>query len=142
MTLLDEIRAKCPAQVLEGHDPQAIADAVSLGRVIVGRVARGDLAIWAATTGMRSKIADTAVNAASPLRDAALACQDLLLGVADAIDFAKPANVGMLHAWVAYGGLSQANADVLMAMATSPDPISEFDVRCALWAEDGNWLGG
>ena len=142
MTLLDEIRAKCPAPVLAGHDPQAIADAVSVGRVIVGRVTRGDFALWAATTGMRAKIADHAANQQSPLRNVALACQDLLLGVADAIDFSKPANIGMLGAWVAYGGLTQANADGLLAIATTPDPISEFTVRCALWAPDGTWLGG
>ena len=142
MTLLDEIRAKCPAQVLTGRDPHAIADAVSLGRVIVGRVARSDFALWAATTGMRSKIEDTAVNTQSPLRDAALACQDLILGAADSIDFSKPANLGMLAAWVKYGGLTQANADGLLAIATTPNPITEFDVRCTLWAADGNWLGG
>ena len=142
MTLFDEIKARCPPQVLSGRDPQAIADAVSVGRVIVGCVARGDFAIWAATTGMRSKIEDTALNTQSPLRDTALACQDLLLGVADGIDFAKPANIGMLAAWVKYGGLTQANADGLLAIATTPNPITEFNVRCTLWAADGAWLGG
>lgn len=142
MSLLDEIRAKCPAQVLTGHDPQAIADAVSTGRVKVGSVQRADFAMWAATTGMRSKIEDHAANTQSPLRDIALACQDLILGAASSIDFSIVSNRTMLAVWVQYGGLTQAQANDLLTLATKPDPITEFDVRCTLWDASGTWLGG
>lgn len=33
--------------------------------------------------------------------------------------------------------LTQAQATALLARAQMPDPVPEFDVRCALWADDG-----
>jgi hypothetical protein len=33
---------------------------------------------------------------------------------------------------------SQENADTLLALAHVPDPVSEFDVRCAIYADDGS----
>lgn len=140
--LLDEILAKCGSEILSTRDAQAIATAVSAGRVRVGSVSRADFAMWAASTGMRSKIEDHAANTQSPLRDAALACRDVILGAANSIDFALAPNQMMLGAWVQVGALTQAQADTLLALATTPDTINEFDVRCALWAADGTWLGG
>jgi hypothetical protein len=37
--------------------------------------------------------------------------------------------------------LTQAQADSIKSLGTTPNPISEFDVRCALYAEDGTFLG-
>lgn len=142
MVALAEIVAKCDAATLATRDPQQIATAVSAGRVRVGSVQRADFAMWAATNGMRSKIEDHAVNPESPIRDAALACRDLILGAANSIDFSLLPNQYMLGAWIQVGALTQAQADSLITLATSPDPITEFDVRCALWAADGTWLGG
>lgn len=141
MTLLEEIKSKCGAELLASRDPQAIADTVNTGRVRVGSVQRADFAMWAASNGMRSKIEDHATNVESPLRDAALACRDLILGAANSIDFSLTPNQMMLGAWVMVGALSQTQADSLLALATYPDPVTELDVRCALWAADGTWLG-
>lgn len=35
--------------------------------------------------------------------------------------------------------LTQGEADSLVARAKVPDPVGEFDVRCALIADDGTW---
>lgn len=142
MTLLDEIKAKCSSELLAGGDVHAIANAVSVGRVRVGQVDRADFAMWAAVNGMRSKIEDHAANSQSPLRDAALACRDLIQGAANSIDFSLTPNQTMLGAWVQVGALTQAQADTLLALATRPAPITEFNVRCTLWSTDGTWLGG
>ena len=142
MELLDEILATCDPVVLATRDPHDIATAASTGRVRVGSVSRADFAMWAASTGMRSKIEDHAANTQSPQRDAALACRDVILGAANSIDFALQPNQYMLGAWVQVGALTQAQADTLLALATSPDPITEYDVRCTLWDVAGTWLGG
>lgn len=33
--------------------------------------------------------------------------------------------------------LTQAQVDALLAVAQAPDPVSEYDVRCAIYADDG-----
>lgn len=33
--------------------------------------------------------------------------------------------------------LTQAQADALLAVAQAPDPVSEYEVRCAIYADDG-----
>lgn len=37
--------------------------------------------------------------------------------------------------------LTAEQATALKNLAVMPDPISEYDVRCAMWAADGTWLG-
>jgi len=39
------------------------------------------------------------------------------------------------------GLLAQEQADSLKKLGWQPNPISEFDVRCALYAVDGTFLG-
>jgi len=34
--------------------------------------------------------------------------------------------------------LTQQQCDALLARATAPDPVSEYDVRCAIYADDGS----
>ncbi len=142
MTLLEEIIQNCPAEVLATRNPQSISDSISLGRVTFGKVDRNEFVTWAAQYGMLSKIEDHSVNVSSPLRDAALACRTVVMGAVDSINFSRPANRYMLSAWVVAGALDQDKADELLATATFPDPITEFDVRCTLWDINGNWLGG
>lgn len=31
-----------------------------------------------------------------------------------------------------------ANRDALLALATADDPVTEFEVRCAIYADDGS----
>jgi hypothetical protein len=142
MTLLEEIKSKCTGAPLANYTLTAIVATVNANRIRVGKVERADFAMWSAGNGMRAKIEDHANDLHSPIRSIALACRDLILGAANSIDFGLAQNVAMLQAWVAVGALSQADADSLLALATQPNPITEFDVRCALWDVHGNWLGG
>ena len=121
-----------------GHpDTTATADALSAGRTRLGTVSVGDFASWAAATGMRAVIEDHAANAASPMRSIALALRDVLTGATGGIRLDLQTNVDMLAAWVSAGLLSTANRDALLALATTPDPVPEFEVRCAIYADDG-----
>ena len=116
--LYDDIQALDAALVASG-DYQAIADAINATRPpVVGKVERAEFAMWAAGCGMRSKIEDHAVNLQSPLRDAALACRDVILGAAESIDLSLLPNQIMLGGWVAMGELTTENRDALIALAT------------------------
>lgn len=118
MTLYTDIQALDPA-LLASRDYQAIADAINAARPpAVGKVERAEFAMWAAGCGMRSKIEDHAVNLQSPLRDAALACRDVILGAAESIDLSLLPNQIMLGGWVAMGELTVENRDALIALAT------------------------
>lgn len=119
-------------------DTAATAAALSVGRVKVGTVSTALFASWAAATGMRAAIEDHALNVQSPLRSIALALRDVLVGGADGIRLDDAANVAMLGAWVTAGSLTAQNHDALLALATAPDPVNEFDVRCAIYAADGS----
>lgn len=117
---------------LTPRDDGEIAKQLSIGRTKVGYVDKGAFALWAATTGMRSKIEDHSSNVNSPLRSIALTCKDVLQGAAEGIDFSKPENVLMLNAWISAGELSQQHADLLVALATHPDPVTAQEVAKAL----------
>lgn len=120
MSLYDDIQSLDPALVAS-RDYQAIADAVSATRApVVGKVERAEFAMWAAGCGMRSKIEDHANDSASLLRDAALACRDVIQGAAASIDLSLLPNQIMLGGWVAMGELTPGNRDALVALATKP----------------------
>lgn len=49
----------------------------------------------------------------------------------------SPAVAQMLAVIVAGGALTQAEADALRSVALEPAPVDEFEVRCAIFADDG-----
>ncbi len=110
----------------------AIAALLSVGRTKLGTVSVGDLASWAAATGMRARIEDHAANAASPLRSVALALRDVLVGGAAGIRLDLPANAAMLAAWVAANELTVEHRDALLALASVEDPLSASQISDAL----------
>jgi len=140
MTLLDEIKAKCSPELLASRDSDAIAAAVNIGRVRIGYASRESFAMWAAKHDVRAKIEDHANNPASPLRSIALALLDVLRSPTEGIDFSVPDNALMLGVWVQSGEITQAQADELVALASHVSHVSEFDVRRAIWADDGSYL--
>lgn len=140
MTLLDEIKAKCSPELLASRDSDAIAAAVNLGRTALGYASREKFSMWAAKHSVRSKIEDHANNQASPLRSIALALLDVLRSPTEGIDFSVPDNSLMLGVWVQSGEITQTQADELVALASHVEHVSEFDVRRAIWADDGSYL--
>lgn len=140
MTLLEEIKTKCSAELLASQDADAIADVVNVGRISVGYASREKFAMWSAKHGVRAKIEDHANNPASPLRSIALALLDVLRSPTEGIDLSVPDNALMLGAWVQSGEITQAQADELVALASHVAHVTEFDVRKAIWADDGSYL--
>lgn len=138
-----ELRAYIEAQpefaafIASGND-QGICDAINLRTIpVVGSVARSKFSMWCGSTGVRSKIQDHADNPASPLRAISLTLLDFLQGgVSEALDLADATNQQMLGVWVALGEITQTQADELIAMATTEQPLagrtlSNIDIACA-----------
>lgn len=134
MTLLEEIKAKCSPELLASRDHQAIADAVNVGR---------------------TKPTDTEIGNGTILEVLGLSLGTQVLDVINstaAYKYVKPLleqgrlkmgsalAQGAVQAFVP-GLLTQEQADAIKALGKAPDPITEFDVRCTLYAEDGTFLG-
>lgn len=91
----------------------------------LGIIDRTELTIWAASTGMRAVIEDTANNSSSLLRSSALAILDVLKGSSTGIDLSKPENAAILTGWEQAGALSTENKNSMIALATHPASRAE-----------------
>lgn len=125
MSLLDEIQngplaAELGPHVADGND-QAIADILNRADIpALGTISTNDFVIWAAASGQRAVIEDTASNVADPLRSVGLALQDLVRGnLQQGLDFSKPQTLAMAQAWKAAGKMTQEQYDSLMALAAT-----------------------
>lgn len=131
----DEIRAAITADsALQAlvPDSQAIADALSAGRTR-----------WKHTEiGVGTIIEVLGLAAANPVLDALYASQDYRY-VKPLLDQGRlrldvVAQSGMLQPLVTGELLTQAQLDVLIARAKEPAPVSEYDVRVAIYNDDGS----
>lgn len=127
----DQLRAYIEAQpefadyIAYGQDLQ-ICDAINLRTVpVVGGVSRARFAMWAGKTGIRAAIQYHADTQSSPLRSICLTLLDFLQGgVSDELAMNEPDNQQMLAVWVQLGEITQAQADDLMALATTQQPVA------------------
>jgi hypothetical protein len=133
MTLLTEIQA-LPAELRASRDTQAIADALSVGRTKPSTREIGNgtiLEVLGLTAG--NALLD-AINNAPDFRHVKPLVQQgrLIVG--------GPLVAAALSGMVAGGVITQADADKLLAIAVQPDPVSEIDVRRAVWSDAGDYL--
>ena len=134
MTLLQEITAKCSPELIASRDHQAIADAVNVGRTKSSSTEIGNGTILEALgLTLGTTVLDVIYNTPSYKYVVPLLEQGrLLIGSALA--------QGAVQAFVP-ALLTQEQADSIKSLGNTPDQISEFDVRCALYATDGTFLG-
>lgn len=59
------------------------------------------------------------------------------LAMPEGLDIGSPATLGLLDQLMAGGVLTQTQRDGLRQMATVSDPVNEFDVRVAIFNDDG-----
>lgn len=146
----DEIRAAIGADpalqaLAAAGDTQGIADALSAGRTRIGehyasargvleRYPHGPLAgdellaaleAFAATADPTARIVGRALH---------------FLNTPEGLNIGAAATQGLIDALHAGGVLTQVQRDGLRTMATVPDPVSEWAVRCAIYADDGTLL--
>lgn len=130
----DDIRAAIgasPALKALVPDTTALADALSAGRA---RFVETNI-------GVGTLIEVLGLAVANPVLDAIYAAPDYR-HVRPLLDQGRlrldsPFVRGALQSMVP-ALLTQAQRDALVARAQVPDPVSEFDVRCAIFADDGS----
>ena len=131
----DEIRAAIaadPALQALVPDTQAIAAALSVGRT---RYVETQI-------GVGTIIEVLGLAAANPVLDALYASPDYR-HVKPLLDQGRlrldvVAQAGMLQPLVTGGLLTQAQLDALLARAKAPAPVAEYDVRMAIYNDDGS----
>lgn len=139
---LDEIRAAIAAdsqlQALV-PDTQAIADALSAGRTVVGKLTAHDIRQYLMLVDLLLPIE----AADSPACKAATRALDVF----PVFDLSQPLIADKfaqvlegLVADTSVPGFDESNKTAILAMANQPDPVPEMDVRRAIFADDGEIL--
>lgn len=138
MTLLEEIKAKCSPGLLAGQDADAIAAAVNVGRTrIVPRLG----GIGAVMETLGSVDGPLVLDALDSLKATLPAVRwGWVLLERGELDFGSTVTRQMIDGLVMGGVMTEAQGLAIKALAEQPDPVNEFDVRCAIWADDGSYL--
>lgn len=144
MSLRDEIKASVSPELIASRDSQQIADALNVGRTrVVSRLIteRDVLAGYAdgpviadAVLAKIEAFAQSSHQLASVVRRASG-----WLTPGKGIDIGNQSTRLLLDQMAAGGVLTADEAEKLKSMAVEPDPVSEFDVRCAIWNDDGTY---
>ncbi len=136
--LLQEIQAKCSPALLASRDSEAIAAAVSVGRVRIVRRLGGIGTIMEAL-GPAAGAAVLDQLDALKAGNSALKWGWLLLERGE-LDFGSAATRAMIDGLVTAGAMPGNVGAAIKALAEQPDPVDELDVRRAIWADNGDYL--
>lgn len=148
MPLIDDIRA-LPSELLAARDTQAIAAALSAGRVRLHERLISERGVLAALPVPAGDLFLKSLEsfAATPLDDGhpLVAYHGTIArGVAwlkgEGLDLGDPLTRLLLDTLAAAGVIDAASVATLKALAEHPDPIDEMTVRQACWSDDGVWL--
>ena len=138
MTLLDEIKAKCPPELLASQDADAIAAAVNVGRT---RIAPRLGGIGAVMETLGAVDGPLVLDALESLKATLPAVRwGWVLLERGELDFGSTVTRQMIDGLVMGGVMTEAQGLAIKALAEQPDPVTEFDVRRAIWADDGSYL--
>lgn len=152
MTLLQEIRAKCSAELLATRDSVAIAAKVNEGRKRIQQptlIGDGDVtqAIGRPTGPLLADWLEQAANAPLPESPTLLqqaqraelrqAWRKLSTGN---LDIGMPTVREGIDGLVGVSPLTQEHSDAIKALALVDDPVDEIDIRRACWSDSGDWL--
>ena len=138
MTLMDEIKAKCSAELLAGQDADAIAAAVNVGRT---RIAPRLGGIGAVMETLGAVDGPLVLDALDALKETLPAVKwGWVLLERGELDFGSTVTRQMIDGLVMGGVMTEAQGLAIKALAEQPDPVTEFDVRRAIWADDGSYL--
>ena len=132
--LRDEIAQRVDPSVTASRNTQAIADVLSVGRTrpTMREIGNGlvleVLGIYSGNDVLDAVASDVNLRNVRPLLE-----QGRLVASSE-----------LVAAWL--GGLAasdiitRAQADAVIALGFEPAPVSEFEVRCACWSDNGEWL--
>lgn len=132
--LRGEITARVDAALISARDTQAIAEALSVGRVRPTMREMGNgLVLQALGKDLGNVVLDIARSDESLRHVRPLLEQGRLV-----------ASSSLVAEWfdslVASAVVTRAQADAVIALGHEPAPINELDVRRAAWSAEGDWL--
>lgn len=138
MTLLNEIKAKCSPELLASRDADAIAALVSVGRTsIVPRLG----GIGAVMETLGAVDGPVVLDALDSLKATLPAVRwGWVLLERGELDFGSVVTRQLIDGLVMGGVMTDGQGLAIKSLAEQPDPVSEFDVRRAIWADDGSYL--
>ena len=134
MTLLAEIQAKCSAELIASRDHDAIAAAVNVGRTRASKTEIGNGTILETLGIAAGNALLDVINTVPDFRYVKPLIEQGRLVVGSAL---VQATIQSLVPAV----ITQEQADALCALGVEADQVTEFDIRCALYAADGTFLG-
>ena len=138
MTLISEIKAKCSPELLASRDADAIAAAVNVGRT---RVAPRLGGIGAVMETLGAVDGPLVLDALDAIKGTVLAVKwGWVLLERGELDFGSTVTRQLIDGLVMGGVMTEAQGLAIKALAEQPDPVTEFDVRRAIWADDGSYL--
>ena len=138
MTLLEEIKTKCSPELLASQDADAIAAVVNVGRT---RVAPRLGGIGAVMETLGAVDGPLVLDALDSLKATLPAVRwGWVLLERGELDFGSTVARQMIDGLVMGGVMTEAQGLAIKALAEQPDPVTEFDVRRAIWADDGSYL--
>lgn len=134
MSLLNEIKAKVPPDVLATRNDAAIAAEFSKSRTKPSTKEIGNGTILE-TIGLThgNAMLDVIYNDPQFRHVKPLLEQGRLI-------VGSPLVVATIQGMAANGVIPAPARDALLALTVEPDPVSDLDVRRALWSDDGEWL--
>lgn len=134
MDLLDEIRARVSPQVRASHDSEAIAAAVSIGRVRpTSREIGNGLVLETLGIEAGNAVIDLAHNTEALRHVRPLLEQGRLVVSSNLV-------ATWLNGLVAGGVLDEDQAAALTALGYEPAPVTDLEVREACLSRTGEWL--
>lgn len=138
MALRDEILAS--GIDLSGKDPVAIAAAFSAGRV---KVVSTSIGIGSILDTLGPQAGAAVLDTLDSLRATVptIKWAWVLIDRGD-LDVGMASVRGQIDALAAQGVMAVEQAAALKSLAEKPDPVTEYDVRCAMFdPQTGDWLG-
>ena len=118
-------------------DTQAIASALSVGRTRMVEVEAWRAQRYFVKRLKWRAIVAASTNASHPAMLAAQVAVDLAENPAMTVDFTDAAAAGMWSALTQTNLCTTADRDEIQSWCIAPNPVDEFAVRCAIYADDG-----
>ena len=138
MTLLDEIKAKCSPELLASRDYDLIAQTVSAGRKTVVKSLHG---IGSIIEILGLEDGPSVLNSLEQLKplNQAVKWGWILLEKGE-LDFGSDTTRLMIDSLTVSSVLTAEQSNLLKSLAERDNPVSEFEIRKALWSDEGVYL--
>lgn len=138
MTLLDEIKAKCSPELLASRDYDLIAETVSASRKAVVKSLHG---IGSVIEVLGLEDGPSVLNSLDQLRSVNQAVKwGWILLEKGELDFGSDTTRLMIDSLVLSSVLTAEQSSLLKSLAERDNPVSEFEIRKALWSDEGVYL--